>query len=95
MTKIEELQNNLQALVGITELLIKYSDIIQAVPPSFINQLRAYNQENPIGKKFPFFRRPSKIENFNTESVLVKQLRSTLPAVCSVINEGKQKVAEI
>ena len=89
MTKIEELQNNLQALVGITELLIKYSDIIQAVPLSFINQLRAYNQQNPVSKKFAFFRRPSKIENLNTESVLVKQLRSTLPAVCSVINEGK------
>ena len=87
VTKIEELQNNLQALVGVTELLIKYSRIVQAVPPSFIKQLRNYNQSDGSRKYFNFFRKGSSIDE--QESVLVRQLRTTLPAVCSIINESK------
>ena len=41
--KIEELQNNLQALIDITELLIQHVHIITAIPTSFINQLRRFN----------------------------------------------------
>jgi len=41
--KIEELQNNLQALIDITELLIQHVHIITAIPISFINQLRRFN----------------------------------------------------
>ena len=41
--RIEELQNNLQALIDITELLIQHVHIVTAIPSSFINQLRRFN----------------------------------------------------
>jgi len=74
-------------LIDITELLIQHVHIITAIPTSFINQLRRFNDikmADNSKKFFGFLRRGSGVQGTaaqEEESLIAKQLRSTIPNI--------------